>query len=191
MSLPTAATATKHYILAVYRNCLKSALRIPAASQRDMYLQYTRDGFRGRRGLYAGEAAATRALCDAEEQLERMNYYHGIREQKEQEQQAAAAVSGGSLKAGTMTTTTETLESTNGAPDESNDRQQLVASWLRHALPDLSNEDATSYSHELVASGFDSLELLQHDLLEEDLNFMKVAHKRAILRVYQLNVIIE
>ena len=65
-------------------------------------------------------------------------------------------------------------------------KQQLlvVETWLLTALPELHPDDLSAYSHRLMEDGFDSLTLLQRDLVQADLEFMKKAHKRAIVRVY-------
>jgi hypothetical protein len=54
------------------------------------------------------------------------------------------------------------------------------------ALPELHTNDLAVYSHRLIEDGFDSLTLLQMDLVQADLEFMKKAHQRAIVRVYPL-----
>jgi hypothetical protein len=60
----------------------------------------------------------------------------------------------------------------------------VVETWLLLALPELHPKDLSAYSHRLMEDGFDSLTLLQMDLVPADLEFMKKAHQRAIVRAY-------
>jgi len=43
-------------------------------------------------------------------------------------------------------------------------------------------DDVEAYSARLVDDGFDSLQMLMEQLEEDDLDFMKKAHKRALVR---------
>ena len=66
-----ATTTTPSKILFLYKQCLRSAQRIPELDQRDTYQSYIRQGFRD---VKQGRQAVM-AMKDAEEQLERMDYY--------------------------------------------------------------------------------------------------------------------
>ncbi len=44
-------------------------------------------------------------------------------------------------------------------------------------------DDVRAYTTRLVDDGFDSLQMLMEQLKEDDLDFMKKAHKRALLQV--------
>jgi hypothetical protein len=56
-----------------------------------------------------------------------------------------------------------------------------VQQWLTSYLPQLAKEDIVYYCNSLIDDGFDSLDMLG-ELLEDDIGFMKKAHKRVIAR---------
>jgi hypothetical protein len=219
----SSSTAARHVVLRLYKDCLKSAFRIPDPSQRAVYIEYTREGFRSKRAshLVPESVEAIRAIGDAQEQLESMNYYHSIREMKERgEEYFTAAISGdtssgiGVDSANDGWTSASSLDanvkrhdqqraqpvgsnegglSSDGVPQVGNHLMMnqnllVVETWLLTALPELHPDDLSTYSHRLMEDGFDSLTLLQMDLVQEDLDFMKKAHKRAIVRAYPLLV---
>ena len=201
----------KRSVLTLYRNCLQSARQIPDASQRATYLDYTRQGFRDRSHLPFASREAHCARRDAEEQLERMNYYHSIREMKEhQSRNQSRDATGGEPIPSSIPTTTANDTSVTSAQTRNDERdssmmqpevtgrpltshtsmlscrRQIVGTWLTVALPDLHPDDQAAYSQILLDQGFDSLSLLENEILEHDLNFAKKAHKRAIVRFYNL-----
>jgi hypothetical protein len=237
------STAARHAVLRLYKGCLKSALRSPDPSQRAVYIEYTREGFRNprARNLVPESVEAIRAIGAAQEQLESMNYYHSIRVLKEEraaEHPTVLTVSDGDSSSkisgvllvgvddastddndGSTSTSNDDaanmksrqyqqhdqqraqpvgsnngeLSIDDGVPNAENDwrRKQtllVVETWLLTALPELHPKDLSAYSHRLMEDGFDSLTLLQMDLVQEDLEFMKKAHKRAIVRAYPLLV---
>jgi hypothetical protein len=59
--------------------------------------------------------------------------------------------------------------------------QDEVQQWLVSRLPSLQKQDIDTYSERLVEDGFDSIAMMDH-LEEEDLGFMKKAHKRALMK---------
>jgi Complex 1 protein (LYR family) len=199
----SATSVAERSVLRLYRNCLKSAHQIPDASQRATYLDYTRLGFRDRSRLPFASREAHCARRDAEEQLERMNYYHSIREMKEQQSRnQSRQVPGDEPTRSPSTISTSTANDTSvtsaqARNDERDNsiksdtcmlscRQQIVGTWLRAALPDLHPDDQAAYSQTLLDEGFDSLSLLENEILQHDLNFAKKAHKRALVRFYNL-----
>ncbi|KAL7490072.1 hypothetical protein ACHAW6_015784 [Cyclotella cf. meneghiniana] len=58
-------------------------------------------------------------------------------------------------------------------------KQDVVKRWLLFHLPKLQPRDVEIYSKRLVEDGFDSAETLR-EVVEEDLDFMKVAHQRVL-----------
>ncbi len=210
------SSIAKRRVLQLYRECLRSAHRIPDGSQRATYLDYTRQGFRDRARLPHDTSEALRAIRNAEEQLERMNYYHSIRDIKEH---AKPHLNHTNV---VTVTTGATIPQRSSGPDlvdesdgsgsqpkiECHDKtikqaystidQELVNSeamssrlrianaWLSVALPDLHPCDLTTYSKTLIQDGFDSTSLLEKDIVQDDLNFMKKAHKRALVRCYNI-----
>jgi hypothetical protein len=78
-----AMKTSRRYVLTLYKQCLQCVQRIPDSGQRAMYQQYVRDRFRQRGNLSPFSREAYVAIRDAEDQLERMNYYHSLREQRE------------------------------------------------------------------------------------------------------------
>ncbi len=61
-------------------------------------------------------------------------------------------------------------------------REQVVRAWLLKYLPTLREDDLNLYTHRLVEDGFDSVDMLEHELVEDDLAFMRKAHKRSMGR---------
>jgi hypothetical protein len=57
-----------------------------------------------------------------------------------------------------------------------------VFNWLTSHLPYLRREDAMRYCECLVNDGFDSVAFIEEELVEDDLDFMKRAHRRVIIR---------
>ena len=217
LSSSSSSRAARHAVLRIYKGCLKSALRIPDPSQRAVYIEYTRAGFRDKRArnLVPESVEAIRAIEAAQEQLESMNYYHSIRELKFTERAAGLPTTDTDTDDGSTSTSYHDAANvekqyqqrdqqkvrpvpagynkgdliSDQVPQAGNDltmKQQLlvVETWLLTALPELHPDDLSAYSHRLMEDGFDSLTLLQRDLVQADLEFMKKAHKRAIVRVY-------
>ncbi len=60
-------------------------------------------------------------------------------------------------------------------------RAEDVEQWLMSYLPQLNKEDAIDYCKFLIDDGFDSLDMLA-ELIEDDIYFMKKAHKRVMSR---------
>ena len=207
------SSVARRKVLQLYRECLKSAHRIPDGSQRATYLDYTRQGFRDRARLPHDTNEARRAIRDAEEQLERMDYYHSIRDMKEQ---AKSHWNDTNIVTETTVTTPQRTarpdpvdESDGSGPrvelkSECNDtisiqqssaihleleasRLHIPKAWLSAALPDLHPVDLDAYSKTLIQDGFDSTALLKNDMVQDDLAFMKKAHKRALVRFYNIS----
>ena len=57
-----------------------------------------------------------------------------------------------------------------------------VVRWLQVQLPHLHEDEASRYATSLIDLGFDSIAFIEEELLEEDLSFMKIAHRRVLLR---------
>ena len=57
-----------------------------------------------------------------------------------------------------------------------------VAQWLLSYLPHLHEEDVSQYSKCLIDDGFDSAAFIEEELTEEDIFFMKKAHRRVLMR---------
>jgi len=60
-------------------------------------------------------------------------------------------------------------------------KEVLVEQWLALKCPYLHPDDLRNYAKKLTDMGFDSKMMLENELRGDDLNFMKVAHKRVIL----------
>lgn len=163
-------------VLSLYRQCLRSVQRIPDADQRHAYNLYVRDGFRSKQGLPNDSRQAIAAIQDAQEQLERMDYYHSIREAKEQG------------RTNNVIDTAVSREEKGAVVDHDDDndvtliKKNAVQEWLHSVLPSLYSDDLDAYTLHLVQEGFDSKQMLEEELLQEDLKFMKTAHRRAVMR---------
>lgn len=187
--------ASRGEILSLYKRCLRSMMRIPDVDQRAVYRVYVCDGFRDKVALPEGCKQATTAIGDAREQLERMDYYHSIREMKERQrserQNGCLGGSSGMMSASPSTPSREPSRTENSNPihvaasDKSNDgkdeRYFFARNWLLRYIPHLHQEDVVIYSKQLVDDGFDCEESFL-ELCAEDLNFMKLAHRRAVVR---------
>lgn len=190
--------ASRSEILSLYKRCLRSMMRIPDVDQRAVYRVYVRDGFRDKVALAEGCKQATNAVIDAREQLERMDYYHSIREMKERQRSERRNGSiGGSasmISASRSAPSKEPNQTGNNnritnvaAIDKSNDddgkdeRYLFARNWLLQYIPHLHEEDVVAYSKRLVNDGFDCEESFL-ELCAEDLDFLKLAHRRAVVR---------
>ncbi len=60
--------------------------------------------------------------------------------------------------------------------------EQNISQWLVTNLPHLHTDDVKEYTQCLIDDGFDSEEFILEELREDDLNFMKKAHRRALMR---------
>ena len=167
-------------------------MRIPDVDQRAVYRVYVRDGFRSKACLEAGCKQATNAMTDAKEQLDRMNYYHSIREMKERQKLGRTSDIGSTGSLGiseqsncsqsTMKKDNGTIESDDSISNDRKDERYLfVRDWLVRFIPQLHEEDVAAYSNRLINDGFDCAESFR-ELHAEDLDFMKVAHRRAVVR---------
>ena len=193
--------ASRSEILSLYKRCLRSMMRIPDGDQRAVYRVYVRDGFRNKVALPEGCKQATNAIIDAREQLERMDYYHSIREMKERQRSerrngSICGSSTGMISASLSAPSKEPSETENNnrtpkdlsmLMNKSNDddgkdeRCVFARNWLLQYIPYLHEEDVLAYSRRLVNDGFDCEESFL-ELCAEDLDFMKLAHRRAVVR---------
>jgi len=169
-------------------------MRIPDVDQRAVYRVYVRDGFRSKACLEAGCKQASNAMTDAKEQLDRMNYYHSIREMKERQKLERKSDIGSTGRSSlgiseqsicsqpTMKNNRSTIEiDTSISNDRKDERYLFVRQWLVKFIPHLHEEDVAAYSNRLINGGFDCAESFR-ELHAKDLNFMKVAHRRAVVR---------
>ena len=180
-------SSSQSAVLRLYRSCLRSVKRIPDADQRGMYESYVKDGFRCKQSLPNGSHRAKAAIQDATEQLERMNYYHSIREQKEHALKDKSIVNDEKGTDGEARLNLRHISIRNDIDTSArNDivavKKEAVQEWLQSCLPSLYPDDLEIYTCRLVEEGFDSKQMLEGELLEEDLCFMKKAHRRILAR---------
>ena len=161
----------KKIIVTLYRQCMKSVKRIPDADQRSMYHLYVRDGFQKRKQMSQSSITTIRAIEDTREQLERMNYYHSIRDERTNQQSSTITIS-------------QMEQPIGGEPSTIEKKKRIiVTSWLLENIPHLHNDDVENYTTNLIQDGFDSLFMLENELLESDLkHFMKKAHQRVLIK---------
>lgn len=164
----------KQNILNLYRRCIRSARAIRDGGQQIAYLNYVNDGFRRKAHLPKNSREAILAYQDGIDQVTDMEYY----------QQMARTRQGSRSKAGVQARLDETsTEATiKIQPSSSYPSQSEVCRWLTSQLPHLHQEDAAKYSEYLINDGFDSVDFIEEELLEDDLVFMKKAHKRVLMR---------
>ena len=202
-------------LMSLYRYCFRCAQAIADGGWRASYLEYVKDSFRRHQHIPFDSPQAKEAREYAEEQLQRMNYYHSVSEQirkeRQQQQQQQQQQIAGTLKLGTlserssgstkasasmMDIVSSVLSSDYAATDNSNKEQpsdgtssknhidqsnKNIMEFLDTAVPYLQPDDVQSYALRLVQDGFDSVPMITNQLQEEDLHFMKKAHKRALL----------
>lgn len=180
-----ATTTTPSKILFLYKQCLRSAQRIPELDQRDTYQSYIRQGFRD---VKQGRQAVM-AMKDAEEQLERMDYYHSIREQS-----MRLKMTESQKKVLPSSTCTEVSATAAPRPDTASQTStatirdtSILQQWILEAIPDLHEDDVHRYAQQLSEDGFDSPFLLQKELKLNDLFFMKKGHLRALVRAHGIS----
>ena len=93
---------------------------------------------------------------------------------------AAAASIGTSYPSYTSLTSSAALTASDSLRLE---KEKTVQSFLITSLPCIYLDDVRDYTKRLVDDGFDCKQMLTEQLEEEDLDFMKKAHKRALLQV--------
>jgi Complex 1 protein (LYR family) len=178
LTMTRPAFPSRFKILHLYKQCLRSVQRIPEADQRLTYLSYTRLGFRDKQHLVPDSKHAVIAFKDAEEQSERMNYYHSVREEQlriaTEKRQATAPAMVDAPKA----------EDAFSETDEKSQAIMIIRQWLLEAIPDLKVPDTSRYIQRLIDDGFDTVTLLRNQLQIEDLEFMKKGHKRAVAKTH-------
>mmetsp|Transcript_24636 Transcript_24636/g.53398 ORF Transcript_24636/g.53398 Transcript_24636/m.53398 type:complete len:180 (-) Transcript_24636:1598-2137(-) len=159
----------KSSILGLYRRCIRSAQKMPDPNQCASYLIHIRDGFNRRAHLASNSREALLAYRDGMEQVEQMEYYHSQMKMKQNEENETA-------------TDTPKIEIVNSPLSHDANTNPPIEQWLLRHLPHLKEADVTKYSQHLVDDGFDSVAFIEEELLEEDLSFMKKAHRRVIAR---------
>lgn len=162
-----ATNTTRLAILNLYKRCLQSIKRMPLENHRLMYYNYTRDSFRKTNSPFT----VLERMKDAEEQLERMNYYHSVRAQQQQTQHITNATNNTERPPDSVTTN-ETVSN----------EITTVRNWILKVVPFLNTKDVALYANHLVEDGFDSVDIIEQELTPDDLDFMKKAHKRALVR---------
>lgn len=174
---------------ALYRRCLRSVKRIPDADQRYTYEAYVKDGFRSKMHLPSDTRQAVAAVQDAQEQLERMNYFHSIRESKQRDDATnnvdhdkEASINQKGEADGIDASSKQPIQPTSDGGAASLEKEQVVRDWIQQVLPSLYSDDLATYSAHLLDEGFDSVEMLEQELLDTDLLFMKTAHRRVVMR---------
>jgi hypothetical protein len=159
----------------LYRRCLRSIKLIRDHNQRKTFFEYTRDGFRRRRHLHPDSREAYLAYDDALEQVKSMEYYQQMQTLKLKENKNKHPFNNISRGA----SSTPESSSIQAAPVLENTQ---VAHWLLSQFPHMHKEDASEYATQLYNLGFDSVAFIEEELIEEDLSFMKTAHRRVLMR---------
>lgn len=147
---------------------------MPDANHRASYDLYVRDAFQRNANLPSTSREAILAYRDGLDQVEQMEYYHKMK--MKQNQKHAHLVS-----ASPHQEVVAASPKSNYASSV-HDNAKEIEEWLLKHLPHLGREDLEEYSKHLVADGFDSLKIIEQELLTEDLSFMKKGHRRVIER---------
>eukprot|EP00984_Skeletonema_dohrnii_P011374 scaffold4532_cov117-Skeletonema_dohrnii-CCMP3373.AAC.4 len=160
----------------LYRRCIRSIKLIRDHSQRATFFEYTRDGFRRHRHLHPDSREAYVACNDALEQVKSMEYYQQMQATKLKENKNKHPPNYYSRDI------SATSESRSIQATPVSEKTQVVAQWLLSQLPHMHKDDASEYSTQLYDLGFDSIAFIEEELIEEDLSFMKSAHRRVMMR---------
>lgn len=168
----------------LYRRCLRSIKQIRDPNQKATFFEYAKDGFRSRKHLHPDSREARLAYADALEQVESMEYYQQMARIKQDKINPTTHNIRDSSKFSISSNLRTETSSTGSALTSSSQKTDNteVKEWLLLKLPHLKNEDVSTYTTKLHELGFDSIPFIQEELLEEDLQFMKKAHRRVIMR---------
>jgi hypothetical protein len=164
----------------LYRRCLRSIKQIRDPCQQAPFLAYARDCFRSRKYLYPDSREAHIAYNDGLEQVKSMEYY-----------QQMAKLKGNKINTKEFLVRDESPNPESLSSSLRTHGNSLLTSlatnteveqWILSQLPHMNKDDASKYAHQLYELGFDSVAFIEEDLLEEDLPFMKKAHRRVLMR---------
>mmetsp|Transcript_22376 Transcript_22376/g.38256 ORF Transcript_22376/g.38256 Transcript_22376/m.38256 type:complete len:186 (-) Transcript_22376:1328-1885(-) len=164
----------------LYRRCIRSIKLIRDHSQRATFFEYTRDGFRRHRHLHPDSREAYVACNDALEQVKSMEYYQQMQATKLKENKNKHPPMNYSRDT-SATSESPSIQATT-ASEKTSEKTQVVAPWLLSQLPHMHKDDASEYATQLYDLGFDSVSFIEEELIEEDLSFMKTAHRRVLMR---------
>jgi len=160
----------------LYRRCLRSISLIRDHSQRATFLEYTRDGFKRRRHLHPDSREAHLAYNDALEQVKSMEYYQQMQTMKLNNENNSNHLFNNIPRGTSSTHESSSIEAAQLS------QNTKVAQWLLSQLPHMHQDDASKYATQLFHLGFDSVAFVEEELIEDDLSFMKTAHKRVLIR---------
>ena len=162
--------ATRRQIISLYRDCLHCVKRIPNLDYKQTYNIYVKESFRSKTSVASLQAR----IDDGREQLERMNYYLSIAKLKCDNSDSSLTNSVDDEKV------TMIQDASNGSHKST--RMEPVKKWMQASLSFLNPSDIDHYVDKLFADGFDSVQIIKMELRDEDLGFMKKAHRRALNR---------
>lgn len=176
-------SASKQNILGLYRRCLRSAKRINDAGQRMTYLDYLKDGFNRKTNLPPNSREAIVAYQHGVDQVTDMEYYQQMAKSKYEQGANNNKSNASSFIAEEGATNAAQAQEIDSIEDQSSHVE--ILSWLKLQLPHLREDDAASYCKCLIEQGFDSVAFIDKELMDDDLDCMKKAHRRVLMR--QLN----
>jgi hypothetical protein len=165
----------------LYRRCLRSINQIHDPNQRSTFFEYAKDGFRSRKHLHPDSREARLAYADALQQVESMEYYQQMARIKQDKINPTTHLRDSSKFSSSLRTETSSTGSALTLSSQTTENTE-VKEWLLSHLPHLKNEDALTYTTKLQELGFDSVAFIEEELLDEDLQFMKKAHRRVVMR---------
>lgn len=176
-------SASKQNILGLYRRCLRSAKRINDVGQRMTYLDYLNDGFNRKTNLPPNSREAIVAYQHGVDQVTDMEYYQQMAKSKYEQGANNNKSNASSFIAEEGATNAAQAQEIDSIEDQSSHVE--ILSWLKLQLPHLREDDAASYCKCLIEQGFDSVAFIDKELMDDDLDCMKKAHRRVLMR--QLN----
>ena len=154
---------------------------MPDPNQRESYRIYVRDAFHRRKGLPSNSREAIVAYSDGIDQVETMEYYQSMK-MKLKHDDVKPRIIESSVSSNTIEHNDVARSEADNSFARGNNPNQNISQWLSYRLPHLAQDDLENYSHRLIEDGFDTVEFIEEELLTDDLDFMKKAHRRVLER---------
>ena len=150
---------------------------MPDQNQRESYRIYVRDAFHRRKGMQSNSREAIVAYRDGIDQVETMEYYQSMKMNVKPRISSSVSLTNIEHDDAVRSETSDSF-----VRGSSSSLNKNISQWLSHRLPHLAQDDLEKYSRRLIEDGFDTVEFIEKELLADDLDFMKKAHRRVLER---------
>jgi hypothetical protein len=169
--------------LALFRRCIRCIQAMPDPNQRESYRIYVRDAFHRRKGMQSNSREAIVAYRDGIDQVETMEYYQSMKMKLLKHDDVKPRISSSVSLTNIEHDDAGRSETSNSfVRGKSSSLNKNISQWLSYRLPHLAQDDLEKYSRRLIEDGFDTVEFIENELLADDLDFMKKAHRRVLER---------